>query len=57
MPVTYCNDCNKIIDLDLDVEHFEMHEVNDSENDDLEMAEFDDAMQENESAYISSFGE
>ena len=57
MPATYCNDCHKIIDLDEDVEHFEMHEVNDSENDDLEMAEFDDAMQENESAYISSFGE
>jgi len=32
-------------------------EVDDSENDDIEMAEFDDSMRDNEAAYIYSFGE
>lgn len=25
MPVTYCEDCDKCVDLDKDVEHFQMH--------------------------------
>jgi len=29
MPVQYCERCEKLIDLDEDVEHFDQHEVDD----------------------------